>query len=190
MLHGTLCSREGEELRGTQATFLVRCQLTLFPLYLIKNKMFFTLFLFPSLLYVFARSWPFIWELMHSLDNKRPAGVGSDSVIFIFTCHSFFTFFFLIFFISRVKTLHSWPCGIVSLFTLTNQPINSSNNDQISFALTLTGLKRGNLHLIAPTRKHLNPQKEPYWYSTTESSPVRLPAFDISVRQQPHKSHQ
>lgn len=159
---------------------------TVSPLLYKKNKLL--LFLFPSLLYIYSRSWPFIWELMQSLDNKRPAGVGSDSVIFIFTLHSFFSNFF--FFISTVKTLQSWPCRTVPLFTFTNQPINSSNNDQISFALTLTGLKRGNLRLIAPTRKHLNPQKEQYWYSTAENSPVRLPAFDISVRQQPHKSHQ
>lgn len=92
---------------------------------------------------------------------------------------------FFYFFIT-VKTLHCWPCGIVSLLTLSNQPLNSSNNDQISLALTLTGLNKGNLRLITSTR---NPQKEPYSYSAMENNPARLPAFDISV-QQPHKLHQ
>ena len=41
---------------------------------------------------------------------------------------------------------------------------------------------------MAPTRQHLNPQKEPYWYFTMENIPVRLPAFDSSVRQQLLKS--
>lgn len=73
--------------------FLVWCQLTLFPSFQKKKKKKEVFYTLPphSLLYILARSWPFIWELMHSLDNRQPAGVGSDSVIFIF--HFFFFFF-------------------------------------------------------------------------------------------------
>lgn len=39
--------------------------------------------------YIFNRSRPLIWELVRTLDNRRPAGVGSDSVIFILTFRCF-----------------------------------------------------------------------------------------------------
>ncbi len=92
-----------------------------------------------------------------------------------FTFHSFLPLFF---FISTVKTLHSWPCGIVSLLTLSNQLINSSNNDQISFGSDFDRFwKEENLHLITPTRKHLNPQKDPVliFHRGEESCETRLP---------------
>lgn len=92
-------SKEEEVFRCTRSTF--PCQLMLFLLFL--KAFFFTLFLFPSLLYIFARSWPLIWKVVHSQDNRRAAGVGSDSVIFIFTFHCFVLFFapYTVFFFSH-----------------------------------------------------------------------------------------
>lgn len=95
---------------------------------------------------------PFSWELVHALDNRRPAGVGSDSVIFILT----FPRFLLA--ISDVKTLQSWPHP--PLPALTNQAINSSQKwSNLPLLCLWQVLKSHNLHLIATARKHLNRQK-------------------------------
>lgn len=115
---------------GAQAILLVWFQLVLFPLYSSLEEKNTALWhsssSFLLSLCIFTRSWPFIWELVRTLDNRRPAGVGSDSVIFILT----FGCFLLA--ISGVKTLQSWPLATASLSALTNQTINSSQNDQIS----------------------------------------------------------
>lgn len=113
-------------------------------IFLLFKKLYFS---HPSSshLCILASCWPFMWKLMHSLDNRQPTGVGSDSVIFTF--HFFFfvpqtlVTFFSILLVKNISLLTLWKS--FTFGSLTSQSSKSSNNNQIFVTPTLTALKQG-----------------------------------------------